>query len=412
MISCDILKEVRIKRVEAREILDSRQQPTVSCRVELEGGVSGEASVPSGASVGKYEAVTLAATEAIQNVNSVIAPKLIGQPAAEQTRIDQLMIDLDATANKSRLGANAILSVSLAVCRAAAVSQNQPLYRYLGQFFSTTPKLPIPFFNLLNGGRHGPQWGVDIQEIMAVPTRTSSFQERLKIGQGVFASLKEIFREKGWLWEFGDEGGLIAPVENNEMAVDLMVEAIQKAGHEGKAAVALDVAASELYQDGLYCLAKEDRQLTREEMIVLYQDWLEKYPLSSLEDPFSEDDWQSFAELTRGLGSQIQIVGDDLYATNPARIQKGLEMKATNAVLIKPNQIGTLTETIKVMTMVRQSGVKAMVSHRSGETEDSFIADLAVASGCGQIKAGAPEPKERMAKYQRLLEIEKDLTSQ
>ncbi len=397
--------------------MDSRGESTVSCRVVVDDGSVGEASVPSGASVGKYEAVALAASEAMKNVNEIIAPQLIGQSANEQERLDWLMIDLDGTENKSKLGANAILSVSLAVCRAAAASQNQPLYRYLGQFFSTTPKLPLPFFNLLNGGRHSPpDKGIDIQEIMVVPIRAANFQERLAIGEKVFASLQELFQENQWPLEFGDEGGLIAPVTSNEKALALLAEVIVKAGQEGRALIALDIAASELLTDGNYEFRRENRQLTREELIGLYQSWLEKYPLFSLEDPFSEDDWQGFTEITRGLGGQLQIVGDDLYATNLARVQRGIELKATNAVLIKPNQIGTLTETIKVMKTASEAGLKMMISHRSGETEDSFIADLAVASGCGQIKAGPPVsplggpcPKERLAKYNRLLAIEEEL---
>lgn len=399
--------------------MDSRGEPTVSCQVVVDDGSVGSASVPSGASVGKYEAVALPASEAIKNVNEIIAPKLIGQLANEQERLDRLMIHLDGTKNKSKLGANATLAVSLAVCRAAAASQNFPLYQYLGQFFSVSAKLPLPFFNLLNGGRHSPpDRGIDIQEIMVVPIRpacrqgrAANFQERLAIGQKVFASLKEIFQEKNWPLEFGDEAGLLAPVKSNEEAISLLVQAIQKANQEGRVLIALDVAASELYHQGYYQFSREGRQLTREQMLGLYQQWLEKYPIFSFEDPFSEDDWQGFIEITRGLGHQVQIIGDDLYATNLARVQQGIELKATNAVLIKPNQIGTLTETIEVIKTASQAGLKMMISHRSGETEDSFIADLAVASGCGQIKSGGFYSKERMAKYNRLVQIEKELAS-
>ena len=389
-------KIMKIRQIKAREILDSRGKPTVSCQVELDDGSAGEASVPSGASVGKYEAVALPASEAIKNVNQIITPKLIGQLAYEQAKIDQLMIDLDGTENKSKLGANAILAVSLSICRAAARAQKKELYQYLGQFFSVSPKLPLPFFNLLNGGRHSPPAGgsPDWQEFMLASDKTKNFQEALKTGQEVFASLKKIFQEKDWLISYGDEGGLVPPLTKNKEVLDLLIKAVKKAGHEDKISLALDVAANEL---------------EKEMSIQDYEELVNQYPLISIEDPFSEDNWKDFAELTQRIGEKVQVVGDDLYATNLQRLEKGIETKATNAVLIKPNQIGTLTETIKVMRTARRAGMKMMISHRSGETEDSFIADLAVASGCGQIKSGAPGPKERMAKYNRLLKIEKGL---
>jgi len=383
---------MKIKKIEAYEILDSRGKPTVKCQVILSDGTAAEASVPSGASVGKYEAVALPALQAIKNVNQIIAPKLIGQLVEEQEKIDQLMIDLDGTENKSKLGANAILAVSLAICRAAGRAQKKELYQYLGCFFNTRPLLPIPFFNLLNGGRHavnGPDW----QEFMLVPDKSKNFQEALKTGQEVFTALKKIFQEKDWLINYGDEGGLVPPLRRNDEVLDLLIEAVKKAGHKDKISLALDVAANEL---------------EKEVNVQDYEKLVNQYPLISIEDPFSEDSWKDFTELTQKIGEKVQVIGDDLYATNLKRLEKGIELKATNAVLIKPNQIGTLTETIKVMEAARQAGMKMMISHRSGETEDSFIADLAVASGCGQIKAGAPWPKERMAKYNRLVQIEKE----
>lgn len=399
---------MKIKKVEAWEILDSRGNPTIKCRVILSDGTSGEAAVPSGASVGKYEALALPASQAIKNVNQVIGPKLVGQRADEQEKIDQLMINLDGTGNKSKLGANAILSVSLSVCRAAAYSLNLLLYQYLGRFFEIKPLLPLPMLNILNGGKHA-LVGPDFQEFMVMPIKAKNFVESLQIGTEVFYALKKILERKSLPTTLGDEGGFAPPLSSNQQALDLIGESIQEAGFQNRAFIALDPAASEFFKDGEYELKRENKKLTGDQLTKMYKDWVAHYPVVSIEDGLDQDDWDGFAKMTKKLGSKIQIVGDDLYVTNPKRLTKGIKLGATNSILIKLNQIGTLTETIEVMKMAKKAGMTAIVSHRSGETDDTFIADLAVASGCGQIKSGSINRSERVAKYSRLVKIEKEL---
>lgn len=409
---------MKIKKVEAKEISDSRGNPTVKCRVSLSDGTSGEAAVPSGASVGKYEALELrdgdpkrfggkGVLKAVENVNDIIAPRLIGLKADEQEKIDQLMIELDGANNKSKLGANAILSVSLSVCRAAAHSLKLPLYQYLGHFFEAKPLLPLPMMNILNGGKHALS-GPDFQEFMVVPIKAKNFAESLHIGTEVFYALKRILERKKYPTTLGDEGGFAPPLSSNQQALDLIRESIQEAGFPNRVFLALDPAASEFFQDGEYELKREKKKLTGDQLIKIYEDWVAHYPIVSIEDGLDQDDWEGFAKMTKKLGRKIQIVGDDLYVTNPQRLTKGIKLEATNSILIKPNQIGTLTETIAVMKMAKKAGMTAIVSHRSGETDDPFIADLAVASGCGQIKSGSINRSERVAKYNRLLEIERE----
>lgn len=408
-----------IERVKAREILDSRGNPTLEVEVELVGGIIGKAAVPSGASTGKYETVELrdgdnsrfnglGVLQAVANVNDHIAPAIIGMPATEQAAIDHKLIELDGTANKSHLGANAILGTSLAVAHSAAKLHNIPLYRYLGKVATYT--LPVPMMNILNGGKHA-AGSTDFQEFMVVPAGARNFSHALQISAEVYHSLKRVLKDKGLDTNVGDEGGFAPPLASNKQAIEAVLAAIEKAGYKpGKDCfIALDPAASQFYKDGKYILTKEGASLTSEEMVDYYVKWAASYPLISIEDGMAEDDWDGWQLLTQKLGSKVQLVGDDLYATNVSRLNQGINLKASNSILIKPNQIGTLTETIAAIQRAQQVGWTAIVSHRSGETEDTTIADLAVGLNTGLIKAGAPCRSERVAKYNRLLKIEDEL---
>jgi enolase len=408
-----------IDRVNAREILDSRGNPTLEVEVELSDGTTGRAAVPSGASTGKHEAVELrdgdksrfggmGVLKAIANVNKDIASSLKGMPASDQAAIDHKLIELDGTANKSRLGANAILGASLAVAHAAANSRDMPLYRYLGGGANYT--LPVPMFNILNGGKHAAN-STDFQEFMVVPAGASSFSHALQMGTEVYHSLKQVLKEKGLNTNIGDEGGFAPSLPSNKQAIEAVLSAIEKAGYKpGKDCfIALDPAASEFYKDNQYVLSIEGVSLNFEEMVKYYVNWASTYPIISIEDGMAEDNWEGWQLLTKNLGSKVQLVGDDLYVTNTSRLSQGIKLKASNSILIKPNQIGTLTETIAAIKMAQQAGWTAVVSHRSGETEDTTIADLAVGLNTGLIKAGAPCRSERTAKYNRLLRIEGEL---
>ena len=414
---------MEIESVHAREILDSRGNPTLEVEVTLLDGSWGRAAVPSGASTGQHEALELrdgdasryggkGVRRAVDNVNKTIAGALLGMSALEQTAIDNLMRELDGTPDKSRLGANAILGVSLAVAHAAAASLGLPLYRYLGG--PAARVLPVPMFNILNGGRHA-AGSTDFQEFMVMPVGARSFAEALQWGSEVYHALRALLAGRGLSTNVGDEGGFAPSLEGNSDAVELVVEAIRSAGYRPgqDVAIALDPAASEFYDGEAkeYALAKEGRRLSSEEMVSHWQQWREKYPIVSLEDGLAEDDWNGWWKLTAEMGRDVQIVGDDLFVTNTDRLAKGIRQGAANAVLIKLNQIGTLTETLAAVEMAQQAGWAAIISHRSGETEDTTIADLAVATGAGQIKTGAPARSERVAKYNRLLRIEEELGS-
>ena len=392
----------KISRIRAREILDSRGNPTVEVEVELSDGTIGRAAVPSGASTGKYEALELrdgdsarfkgkGVLTAVNNVNQKIAPTIVGMSATDQTAIDHKLIELDGTPNKSRLGANAILGVSLAVAHAAANQAHIPLYHYLGK--AKTYTLPVPLMNILNGGKHAAD-STDFQEFMVVPAGTTSFRHALQMGTEIYHSLKKVLQDKGLNTNVGDEGGFAPSLPSNKHAIEAVLSAIEKAGYQpGRDCfIALDPAASEFYQDGRYVLAKEKVSLSSTEMVEYYVKWVSAYPIISIEDGLAEDDWDGWQLLTQKLGDKIQLVGDDLYATNVNRLTRGIKLKASNSILIKPNQIGTLTETIAAIKMAQQAGWTAVVSHRSGETEDTTIADLAVGLNTGQIKAGAPVP--------------------
>ena len=382
-------------------------------------GAVGIASVPSGASTGKYEAVELrdgdknrhgglGVLKAVGNVNNRIAPALVGMSALDQLAIDQRLLELDGTANKSNLGANATLGVSLATAKAAASHSMLPLYRYLAG--STTPLLPVPMMNILNGGKHATD-GPDLQEFMAMPVGASSFAEALRWGAETYHALKKVLKSKGYNTGVGDEGGFAPALKSKEEAVELIVEAIQRAGYEpGKDIfVALDPAASEVFEDGMYVLKKEGRTLTGEQMVDYYEEWVNKYPIISIEDGLHEDDWDTWVLMQERLGDRIQIVGDDLLVTNVERLAQGIERRAANSILIKLNQIGTLTETLAAIEMAKRARWTAVVSHRSGETEDTTIADLVVATNAGQIKTGAPCRSDRVAKFNQLLRIEEEL---
>ena len=408
-----------IRSVRAREILDSRGNPTVEAEVVLAGGSVGRAAVPSGASTGIYEAVELrdgdpdryggkGVLKAVANVNELIAPALAGMPAEDQERVDKALIALDGTANKSRLGANATLSVSLAAAHAAASEASLPLYMYLSR--GNAQLMPLPLFNILNGGRHA-AGSVDFQEFMVAPVGAASFAEALRMGSEVYHALARILDDEGLPTTIGDEGGFAPPLSRNDDAVALVLRAIEDAGYRPgeEIALALDPAMSELEADGRYVLAQEKRTLAPEELIDLWEGWLDRYPIVSIEDGMAQDDWPGWRLLTERLGPRVQLVGDDLFVTNVERIRRGVEEGSANAVLIKVNQIGTLTETLAAMAEAGKAGWSCVMSHRSGETEDTTIADLAVASGCGQIKAGAPARSERTAKYNRLLRIEEEL---
>ena len=408
-----------IDNVKAMEILDSRGNPTLEVEVELSDGTMGRAAVPSGASTGKYEAVELrdgdssrfnglGVLQAVTNVNKDIAAAIIGMLATDQVAIDHKLIELDGTADKSRLGANAILGTSLAVARAAANLLDMPLFRYLGRVATYT--LPVPMMNILNGGKHALD-STDFQEFMVVPAGATSFRHALQIGTEVYHCLKDVLKDRGLNTNVGDEGGFAPSLSSNKQAIEAVLSAIEKAGYQpGKDCfIALDPAASEFYKGGQYILTREGTSLSTNEMIDYYVKWASNYPIISLEDGMAEDDWDGWQLLTEKLGNKVQIVGDDLYATNVNRLSKGIDLKASNSILIKPNQIGTLTETIAAIQMAQQAGWTAVVSHRSGETEDTTIADLAVGLNTGLIKAGAPCRSERTAKYNRLLRIEDEL---
>ncbi len=406
----------KIKAVNAREILDSRGNPTIEVEVVLEDKSIGRAAVPSGASTGAFEAAELrdggsrylgkGVTSAVKNVIEKITPVVLGMSATDQSAIDQKMISLDGTKNKSVLGANAILGVSLATARAASISANQSLFRYLGG--SAAKTLPVPMMNILNGGAHA-DTNVDIQEFMIAPIGADSFKESLRWGAEIYHSLKSVLKKKGLATSIGDEGGFAPNLESNRAALDLILVAIEGAGFKvgSQIALAMDVAATEFFNEGKYEF--EGKSLTSDQMITYYSDLVSNYPLVSIEDPLDEDDWSGWAKLTTELGEKIQIVGDDLFVTNPERLAKGIESKTANALLVKVNQIGTLTETIDAVSMAHENNYKSMMSHRSGETEDTTIADLAVALNCGQIKTGAPARSERVAKYNQLLRIEEEL---
>ena len=409
-----------ITSVRALEILDSRGNPTLRVSVTLDNGITASASVPSGASTGENEAVELrdgdkgryggkGVLKAVGNVNKTIAPKLVGMDPTRQGQIDRLMIELDATANKGNLGANAILGVSMAVARAAAMATGLPLYAYLGG--AGAMRLPVPMMNILNGGKHADN-SVDLQEFMAMPIGAPCFAEALRYGAETFHALKKILAKKGYTTSVGDEGGFAPNLKSDEEACELIVEAIRAAGYTpGKdVAIALDPAASSFYEGGQYNLAKSGQgRKTSGEMTSLYASWAKKYPIVSIEDGLAENDWEGFKAHTGALGDTIQIVGDDLYVTNTKFIARGIREAATNAVLIKLNQIGTVTETIEAIDLCRKAGWGYVISHRSGETEDAFMADFAVAMGGGQIKTGSACRSERIAKYNRLLEIEAEL---
>jgi enolase len=405
-----------IKSISAREILDSRGNPTVEVEVTLTDGGSARAAVPSGASTGAFEAVELrdggdrylgkGVAKAVANVRDQIAPKIIGIDPFNQRKLDDLMIALDGSENKSNLGANAILGVSLAVAKAAAVSKKTSFFSFIGGEGANL--LPVPMMNILNGGAHA-DTNVDIQEFMIAPIGADSFKESLRWGVEVYHSLKSVLKKRGLATSIGDEGGFAPNLESNRAALDLIVEAIEKAGYKlgSQIALAMDVAATEFYSDGKYDF--EGKKLSAAEMIAYYKGLVDSYPLVSIEDPLSEDDWAGWGEMTSQLGERVQLVGDDLFVTNPVRLERGIKANTANALLVKVNQIGTLTETLDAVAMAHKAGYKSMMSHRSGETEDTTIADLAVAAGCGQIKTGAPARSERVAKYNQLLRIEEEL---
>mgnify|MGYP002717712852 CR=1 FL=1 len=405
-----------IIHVFAREILDSRGNPTVETEVFLDDGAHGIAAVPSGASTGEHEAHELrdgderfggkGVLKAVDNVNEVIADELVGIEADDQRLVDQAMIQLDGTENKSKLGANAILGVSMATAKAAADAANLPLYRYIGG--PNAHVLPVPMMNIVNGGAHADS-GVDVQEFMIAPIGADSFHEALRMGAEVYHSLKSVVKSKGLSTGLGDEGGFAPSVDSTREALDLIAEAVEKAGYTlgGDVALALDVASSEFFDNGVYNF--EGGQHSAEEMAKVYEELVATYPIVSIEDPLDENDWEGYTKLTATLGEKVQIVGDDFFVTNPQRLREGIEKKAANALLVKVNQIGTLTETFDAVELAHRNGYRTMMSHRSGETEDVTIADLAVALNCGQIKTGAPARSERVAKYNQLLRIEQIL---
>jgi enolase len=404
----------------AREILDSRGNPTVEADVRLASGAGGRAAVPSGASTGEHEAVELrdgdgeryngkGVQQAVRNVNEVIGPRLEGMDAVDQLSVDEELLELDGTPNKSNLGANAILSVSMAVARAAAVDRELPLYRYLGGPLAHV--MPVPQMNILNGGAHASN-NVDVQEFMVVPVGTDEFEEALRMGVEVFHALKKVLSGQGLSTAVGDEGGFAPMLPSNEAALDSVLAAIEAAGYTPgqDLAIALDVAASELFEDGAYVFKKGDgSKRSAEDMVALYDGWLAKYPIVSIEDGLAEDDWDGWKELTRALGGKVQLVGDDLFVTSTERLALGIEQEVANSILIKVNQIGTLTETLQCIELAKGAGYGTVISHRSGETEDTFIADLAVGTGAGQIKTGSASRTDRVAKYNQLLRISEEL---
>lgn len=418
---------MKIKKIFAQEILDSRGNPTLEAEVTLEDGTVRWAAVPSGASTGKYEAVELrdgdakrynglGVLKAVENVNKIIAPELIGMDASQQEKIDQKMIDLDGTRNKGKLGANAILAVSVAIARAEAVVEGKPLYEYLSTFnpdHHGKYLMPITQMNIMNGGKHA-DWATDIQEYMIFPIGATSIVEGIRMCAETYFHLKKVLKEKKYSVNIGDEGGFAPALTSNEEPFKLMIEAIERAGYQPGQDIALgiDVAASEFYQYGKYKLQKEGLEMFSQELADFYKKLLNKYPIISTEDVFAEDDWQGFKDFTVATANKIQVIGDDLYVTNTERLERGVKEKATNSILIKLNQIGTITETVKAILLARKNKMTAVVSHRSGETDDSFLADFVVAMGTGQIKTGAPCRGERTAKYNRLMKIERKLGKQ
>ena len=409
-----------IDSIYAREILDSRGNPTIEVEVELADGSFGRAAVPSGASTGVHEALELrdgdkarfggkGVLKAVENVNQLIAPEVEGMDALDQAGVDQVMLELDGTPNKSKLGANAILGVSLAVARAASDATGLPLYQYLGGVQAKI--LPVPMFNILNGGVHANWQGTDLQEFMIAPLGAPNFREALRWGSETYQALKGVLKNGGFSTAVGDEGGFAPTLKTNAQAVELIIQAIEKAGYKPgeQISIALDPASSGFYEDGFYNLRTEGKKVTSEEMVAMYADWVKKYPIVVLEDGLAEDDWDGWKLLNKTIGDKIELVGDDLFVTNVERIQRGIQENAANAVLIKLNQIGSLSETINAIQLARSAGWGAMVSHRSGETVDSFIADFTVAMSTGHLKTGAPARGERVEKYNQLIRIEEDL---
>ena len=413
------MKSDKIKIIKGRQIIDSRGNPTVEVDCILESGAFGRAAVPSGASTGEHEAIELrdgdkskylgkGVLKAVANINNIFAKKLKGELPFDQRAIDDKLIALDGTENKSKLGANAILGVSLAVAKAAAAAKNLPLYEYLGGKKANI--LPVPMMNIINGGSHADN-NVDLQEFMIMPTGAGSFKEALRFGVEIFHSLKSILKGMGLSTGIGDEGGFAPDLKSNQEALDVIIQAVEKAGYKpGKdVCIALDPASSEFYKDGKYNLEAENKSNTSKEMVDFYRAWIDKYPILSIEDGLAEDDWDGWKLLTKELGAKVQLVGDDLFVTNTKRLKKGIESKVANSILIKVNQIGTLSETLDAISMAKKAGYTAVMSHRSGETEDTTIAHLAVATGVGQIKTGSVSRTDRVCKYNELLRIEEEL---
>ncbi len=412
-----------IRAVKAREILDSRGNPTVETQIILENNIQGSAAVPSGASTGAHEAVELrdgddsrfmgkGVRQAVENVNAIIAPAIAGENVYNQRNLDQILINLDGSPNKAHLGANAILSVSLAAARAAAASLGVSLFRYLGG--TNACILPVPMMNILNGGAHADN-NLDLQEFMIVPSGAESFSQSLRMGVETFHTLKSVLKNRGYITTVGDEGGFAPNVQSNEEAIEMILEAIEKAGYKpgNQIYLALDVAASEFYEDNAYQFKKSSgASLESDKLIQLYENWVRQYPVVSIEDGMAEDDWQGWMALTSSLGEKIQLVGDDVFVTNAKRLQDGIADGVANSILIKLNQVGTLSETMDTIELARGDGYTTVISHRSGETEDSFIADLAVATNAGQIKTGSASRTDRICKYNQLLRIEEELKGQ
>ncbi|MFA4996252.1 MAG: phosphopyruvate hydratase [Patescibacteria group bacterium] len=415
-----------IKNVYAREVLDSRGNPTIACEIELDTGVHSLGFVPSGASTGTNEALELrdgdlnryegkGVLKAVSNVNTTIKEAIVGMDALDLYSVDRRMIELDNTPNKSHLGANSILSVSLAVAKAASKSSKMPLYQYIGQLLgkkNDSYTMPIPFLNILNGGKHA-IGSTDFQEFMIVPVKFNSFKEALRVGAEIYHSLAKILEERNYQPLVGDEGGYAPSLFSNEQAMELLMMAIKNANYAAgeNVFIALDPAASRFFSEEIYQLHRENQSLTTGQMIDFYENWTEKYPIISIEDGLSESDWNGWRDLTQRIGDKVELIGDDLYATNKDLLKKGIQYKSSTGILIKPNQIGTLSETLETIKIAEKAGFKIVISHRSGETEDDFIADLSIATGCGTIKSGAPCRSERTAKYNRILEIEEKLGS-
>ncbi|MCA9837681.1 MAG: phosphopyruvate hydratase [Trueperaceae bacterium] len=408
----------RIEAIKGLELLDSRGNPTVGAVVRLESGLEASAAVPSGASTGAHEAVELrdggerymgkGVLKAVENLNSKLAPSLIGMDALDQNALDKAMLELDGTSNKGNLGANAILAVSLAAARAVALTLDVPLYRYLGGANAKT--LPVPMMNVINGGKHADN-NVDMQEFMLAPVGFTTFSDALRAGVETFHNLKKVLSKRGYNTNVGDEGGFAPDLKSNQEAIEVILEAIEKAGYTPgeQIAIGLDPASTEFFKDGAYHLEAEHKVLSPDEMIAYWTKWINDYPIISIEDGLAEDDWESWAKLTQAVGHKCQLVGDDLFVTNVERLQRGIDEGVANAILVKVNQIGTLTESMDAIELAKSHGYRNMISHRSGETEDAFIADLAVAVNAGQIKTGSASRSDRLAKYNRLLRIENDL---